>query len=295
MLIALQCLGLPLALLVSPPEKLIRSDGTRPTFNNRNRTLKGELRALGAVLKRKEILLLLPIFIGQGWGGTYNGNFMAAYFTVRSRALIAFVVAVASMILDMVSGGVFDIRRWRRSVKARSAWVFFFAIYTALWIWSIINQLDYNLNPPTLDWNSPGFGVGSGIVIIYRYGSLSLSLFHSLGARIDGEYRLLVEIVGVWIYWLLGTYDAHTDTLALTTGILRSAESLGSTFSFVVGATPHTSLLVNLIVSVAIFYASVPTTFWATWIVPDVPKGSVEDEDVESTVQAETLVVSEEK
>jgi hypothetical protein len=78
-LVALQCLGLPLALLISPPEKLIREDGKKPTFGTKKVTWKGQAKAFGKLFKRKEIVLLLPIFITEQWGQTYNGTYYPTY------------------------------------------------------------------------------------------------------------------------------------------------------------------------------------------------------------------------
>lgn len=71
-LIALQCCGPFLALLIAPPNKLIRSDGTKPSYSGSNRTWRSELFALGKTFTRKEIILLLPVVISSQWGQTYN-------------------------------------------------------------------------------------------------------------------------------------------------------------------------------------------------------------------------------
>ena len=90
------------------------------------------------------------------------------------------------------------------------------------------------------------------------------------------------------MYWILGTYDASVDSLALTTGLLRSCESLGSAFSYAVGAVNSASLMTNLIVGVVVFVASVPTGTWAAWAVPDaLDDGARSDEEgsVENVVE----------
>lgn len=75
-LIALQCLGLPLALVASPPEKVIHSDGTRGRVVAKNTTLKEEMRKTWNLLKRKQMFLLVPILIGFQWNTTYLGIYM---------------------------------------------------------------------------------------------------------------------------------------------------------------------------------------------------------------------------
>ncbi|THX49858.1 hypothetical protein D6D08_09916, partial [Aureobasidium pullulans] len=91
-LIGLTCAGLPLSLLISPPEKVIRRDGTKPVFTSGQTTLKQGCRDFWAVWKTKHIYMLIPIFITAQWGQTYNGNYLAAYFSVRGRTLAGFVV-----------------------------------------------------------------------------------------------------------------------------------------------------------------------------------------------------------
>lgn len=73
-LIALQCLGLPLALLVSSPGKVIRADGRRlPDPTKKNVSLVGEFRRLWALLRRRQMYLLVPVLIGFNWNTTYLG------------------------------------------------------------------------------------------------------------------------------------------------------------------------------------------------------------------------------
>ena len=74
----------------------------------------------------------------------------------------------------------------------------------------------------------------------------------------------------VWLYWILGTYDSHIDTLAYTTAILRNAESIGFAISFAIGANSNISLLTNLVVSCIVFGLSVPFTTYAAWNIEDV-------------------------
>lgn len=71
-LIALQCMGLPLALLVSPPEKIIRPNGERlPNNPNTYKSTLLELRKIWVLLQRKEVYLLIPILIGFQWNTVY--------------------------------------------------------------------------------------------------------------------------------------------------------------------------------------------------------------------------------
>ena len=76
-LIALQCLGLPLALLISRPEKVIRPDGSKLAVPaKKDVSVKEEFRKIWALFKRREMYLLIPIMVGFQWNGTYLGIYM---------------------------------------------------------------------------------------------------------------------------------------------------------------------------------------------------------------------------
>ncbi|KHE80501.1 MFS general substrate transporter [Neurospora crassa] len=75
-LIALQCLGLPFALLVSSPHKVIKADGTRLRDPTLNKTVKGEFKKIWSLFKRRQMYLLVPILIGFQWNSTYLGIYM---------------------------------------------------------------------------------------------------------------------------------------------------------------------------------------------------------------------------
>jgi len=76
-LIALQCMGLPLALLVSPPEKVIHRDGRKQADPTKGKAVLGEFKKLWSLLKRKQMYLLIPVLVGFAWNGTYLGIYMA--------------------------------------------------------------------------------------------------------------------------------------------------------------------------------------------------------------------------
>jgi hypothetical protein len=72
-LIALQCLGLPLALLISRPQKIIRPGGGKIPDPTNNRAILGEVGRWWALLKRKQMFMLIPVLVGFSWNGTYLG------------------------------------------------------------------------------------------------------------------------------------------------------------------------------------------------------------------------------
>ncbi|OBW64381.1 MAG: hypothetical protein AUREO_055520 [Aureobasidium pullulans] len=250
-LIGLTCAGLPLSLLISPPGKVIRRDGTKPVFTSRQTALKQGCRDFWAVCKMKHIYMLIPIFITAQWGQTYNGTYLAAYFSVRGRTLAGFVVTIVAIIVNLLMGFGMDSEFVRRPNRARYLWGIIATVYIISWIYQFINEVDFSRHEPELDFVDGGYGRGVGAYMVYR---------------------IACEACGTWMYWILGTYDAEIDKLALTSALLRSGESFGSTMSYAVGSTSSASLMTNLIVAFVVWIAAVPTTTWSALQVKDVTR-----------------------
>ncbi|KXH47491.1 hypothetical protein CNYM01_02865 [Colletotrichum nymphaeae SA-01] len=263
-LVAIQCLGLPLSLLLAPPNKLIRKDGKKPIFANSQRTFKTQFKGFLAQFKRREVLLLIPAFITAQWGVTYQGNYMAAYFTVRARTLAGFIIAVVGAISNVLAGWWLDSKHLKRTTQARWSWYFLLALFTLVWIWNLVVQERWaRKSPGEIDWVSESFGEGVAIFILYR---------------------IAYETVGVWLYWTLGTFDVEADTIALSMGVLRSGESLGSALAYAVGSVRSASLMTNLVISVVVFYVGAPATTWAALLVKDRLPGEVSDRDSDADI-----------
>lgn len=167
-LVGLTCAGLPLSLLLSSPEKLIRRDGTKPTARSSRTTFKQGFKDFWAVCKTKHIYMLVPIFITAQWGQTYNGNYLAAYFSVRGRTLAGFIVTIVGIVVNFVVGWFLDSKYLRRSTRSRVMWIAVAVIYVAGWIYQFINQADYQKEDTVFDWSSPGYARGLCAYLLYR-------------------------------------------------------------------------------------------------------------------------------
>lgn len=87
----------------------------------------------------------------------------------------------------------------------------------------------------------------------------------------------------MFVYWILGAFFDDIETLTLAVGLLRSFESVGSCLSFGIGAA-KIKPMVNLIVAFVMFSVTIPSTFAATFLVPERPvdeRKAVSDSDVD--------------
>ncbi|KAL6354956.1 hypothetical protein LRP88_12314 [Fusarium phalaenopsidis] len=260
-LIALQCLGLPLAFLISPPEKVIRSDGSRLPHTKTKKSVKDQAKKWAALLRRKQFYLLIPILVGFNWNSTYLGIYLVNYFSVRSRTLASLTSGIAATAANIFWGWFFDLKAISRPRLARITWVFLAVFMTALFGWQFAMELEYRgANPPvTLDWDLPGFGRGFAVQVLFMN---------------ESHY--------MFVYWILGTFFDDVETLTLAVGLVRSFESLGSCLAFGVGAA-KVAPLTNLIVAFVMFCISLPSTSFAVFLVPERPSENALGKDDDSS------------
>ncbi|KAL4762861.1 major facilitator superfamily domain-containing protein [Aspergillus foveolatus] len=256
-LIALQCLGLPLALLISHPSKVIRSDGSSIPDPTRQKAVLGEFRKLWAQVKKKHILLLIPILVGFNWNSTYQGIYLTNYFSVRARTLGSLTSGISATAANMFWGWVFDTQYLSRPKLARITWFTFAAIMLALFGWQFANEKLYEDTQPTIDWAQPNFGRGFAVNVLFRFMNESHYMF---------------------VYWILGVFNDDLETLTLTVGIVRCFESVGSCLAFGIGAA-KVSPMVNLIVAFVMFVLCIPSTSWVVFKVPEHPETAPMDDE----------------
>ncbi|OLN97162.1 UNC93-like protein 3 [Colletotrichum chlorophyti] len=275
-LIALQCLGLPLALLVSSPQKVIHSDGRKIADPTKNKAVMGEFRKWYGLLKRKQFFLLIPILIGFNWNSTYQGIYLTKYFSVRARTLGALTSGIAASAANIFWGWFYDLKCFSRPQLAKITWATFSVIMLGLFSWQVANEKLYEETVPkiTLDWATPGFGRGFAVNVLFRFMNESHYMF---------------------VYWIMGTFFDDIETLTLGVGLVRSFESVGSCLAFGIGAI-KVSPMVNLIVAFAMFVVCVPATTWAVFLVPERPvdnsKLELDNSSVDDSKVVDPVVVS---
>lgn len=84
-LIAISCCGAPIALLLSHPEKVIRSDGTKVPYM-RKTNISTEARGIWKQMKSQYMMLLIPVFLAGQFGVTYQGNYLTSKYSFFAPA-----------------------------------------------------------------------------------------------------------------------------------------------------------------------------------------------------------------
>ncbi|KAI8309392.1 hypothetical protein K4K61_001723 [Colletotrichum sp. SAR11_59] len=165
--VVLQCLGPLVALLLSPPDKVVRRNGTRVQIVERISD-SAELKELGRLMLRKEFLLV---------------SYLSLYFTIRARALASLVSALAQIAGTAALGSFLDWKRVSLTTRARVSYAFLMALIGGCWIWGTVVQADYARHKPSLDWDDAGFGRGWALYIMWQ---VNFALTYNFGYWLVG-------------------------------------------------------------------------------------------------------------
>ncbi|KAJ5100437.1 hypothetical protein N7456_006489 [Penicillium angulare] len=207
--VALQCLAVPLAIFLTRPENVQRSDGSAVRVVRQD-SWKAEMVELWKVTRRKDILLLLPVF-WAAYFNQYTGNFETYFFGVRARALIGLVSYLAALVSSWIISRFLDYQKL--AVKSRIVYSFYYVIvlHIIAWVYGWVVQEQYTSNPPSLDWSDKGFVKGLFVILLWQFSQQALQN---------------------WLYYLLSTMTDNISELSRLSGILRGQESFAQAVSY---------------------------------------------------------------
>ena len=131
----LMLIGAALGLMMYPWHKLVREDGTRVTLE-RQKTFMEEVQISGRVISTNWwIVFFAPMCWAVNYFGVYqNNDFNGVVFTVRGRALNAFLSGVTQVAAPWILYLFTDRLPMRRRQRAFWALVYVFAFINAIWI-----------------------------------------------------------------------------------------------------------------------------------------------------------------
>ncbi|TFB02848.1 hypothetical protein CCMA1212_005587 [Trichoderma ghanense] len=207
--IVLQCLAAPLALALSPPHKVQRSDGSKVIVKGEASFL-AEFKALYQTSRKRNVLLLLPVF-WAAYFNQYSGNFQAYYFSIRGRALIGFVSNFATLFSSQILSQWLDWTRFSVGKRLEYGYYYVVAVHVLSWVYGWVVSEQFTANPPTLDWSTPGFVKGFFVLFLWSFSQ---------------------QAAQSWLYYLVATMTDNMSELTRLTGILRGQESFAQAVSY---------------------------------------------------------------
>ncbi|KAF1998132.1 MFS general substrate transporter [Amniculicola lignicola CBS 123094] len=236
--VVLQCFGPAVAMLLSPPDKVQRHNGTKvkrlpqiPAMQELKETLK--------IFQRKEMILLVPYFLYVTWSLPYIGSYMSLYFSVRSRALASLVTTIGQVVATAIMGSFLDWKRLSLNQRAHYGFLALMTISCGTWVWAVVIQHKYGLHKPALDWDDSAFGEGWALYVFQQM-----------------EFALAYN----YSYWLIGFLAREPAEVVRYTSVARGVEAAGQC---VASGISSTKTPVSLIVSAGLLLA-----WWGVSLVP---------------------------
>ncbi|BGP43737.1 hypothetical protein JCM10450v2_007926 [Rhodotorula kratochvilovae] len=235
--IALQVFAVPVAFLVSGPNKVRRGDGSRITLPNQTST-KEQFRLLWKTVTTKKVGLLLPIFFASWFYWGLASSHLTLYYSVRARALASLLSAIAGVVATTLLGFFLDSQRIALVTRVRAGGAVVFTVFAGMLVWALVIQNDFTKhNPGKLDWTSPGFGRGFGMYVMLNAAGNALQNYL------------------YWIMSLLASGDVSTATRYA--GLLRGIESWGQCAAFGINSSKF-SLLYTVVINLVFYAVSLP-------------------------------------
>ncbi|KAK6956918.1 hypothetical protein Daesc_002200 [Daldinia eschscholtzii] len=241
--IAIMCLGLPIALCLSPAKKVWRRDGTLVVVR-KEVTWRAEFQAVGKLLASRRVLLLLPAFFISYFYNGFVSTWLTKYFAVRSRAFSSFFTNFAGVFSSFIIASLLDRQSIHIRTRARVAFIAIVTILIGTWIWASILQKRFYDAPvaPVFDWFKGGFGSAYALVFFWQFGGQAFQQY---------------------LYWLVGQYATDLSSLSHHTGILRGVEALGQTVAWAMQSEGNANHFVSIGLNFGITVLCIPFT----WIV----------------------------
>ncbi|GJN94444.1 hypothetical protein Rhopal_007524-T1 [Rhodotorula paludigena] len=197
----------------------------------------------------------------------YINSWFSLYFTVRARALGAFVNACFGVLINFALGAFLDSNRLSKKIRARISFCFIMACLGGVWIWATVLQLEFIDDPPKLDWSDgTRFGRGLAMYLLFYstyYGkSASFKLRHCMTSGLVKRSLLPIQNQ---LYWSLSQLARHPTELLRLSSFLRGMESAGSAVGYGISAAKQLPFTVPLGINFGLWGVAFSTALMTIW------------------------------
>ncbi|KAI4662350.1 uncharacterized protein J4E79_004639 [Alternaria viburni] len=217
----IECMALPFAFLISPLERVVRSDGTRILVSEKIGTIM-EFKQIKITMTSK--LILLSAFWAI-WSFFYSGTwstYLGTYFSVRARALSSLISPFFCIVGCFGLGFILDLKGVSQRRRAQIGLFTVVLLNLGVYIWSIVMQVGFNSNDPgKIDWDDS----------LYARSFLPYFFVQTTGPLSQS-----------YMYWLLSSFA--TDAQAF-----RCLEAIGQAISYGMNTQIKTSPLIGFCVT----------------------------------------------
>ncbi|KAH7135665.1 major facilitator superfamily domain-containing protein [Dendryphion nanum] len=224
----IECMALPFAFLISPLERVVRSDGTRILVSEKLSS-KQEFKRIKVTMTSK--LILLSAFWAI-WSFFYSGTwstYLGTYFAVRARALSSLVSPFFCIVGCFGLGFILDSKGVSQRRRAQMGLFTVVILNLGVYIWSIIMQVRFNANSPgKIDWDDS----------LYARSFLPYFFVQTTGPLSQS-----------YMYWLLSSFATDAQANVRNGAAFRCLEAVGQAISYGMNTQIKTSPLIGFCVT----------------------------------------------
>ncbi|KAK2767524.1 hypothetical protein FQN54_003681 [Arachnomyces sp. PD_36] len=233
--VIIESLALPFAFLITPFERVIRSDGTKivtaetlPTkaeFKRISKTITSRLIALSS-------LWALWSFFYSGTWSTYLGT----YFSVRARSLSSLISPFFCIIGCFGLGFILDMKHLNQRRRAQIGLYTVVILNIGVYIWSIIMQTKFNHHDPGhIDWDE---GLYPSSFLPYFFVQTTGPLSQS------------------YMYWLISSFATDAQENVRNGAAFRCIEAIGQAIAYGMNTQTTSNPLIGFCVTFALLGAA---------------------------------------
>ncbi|TGZ76253.1 MFS general substrate transporter [Ascodesmis nigricans] len=214
--LVLMLAGAVLAFFLIPPEKIVRSDGTR-VQRLRHPSALMEVKGLWTTMQTDPyILLLFPLFWASNWFYTYQFNCYNVFmFNTRTKAFTGLFYWVSQIIGSLLYGFFLDNQRLGRRSRAIWGGVVLFVIVNVVWGGGLKAELQ--MARP----KDPANPVEFRRMDVFDDGFFGYLFLYMCYGFLDSTWQ-------TYAYWLMGALSNETRKLAYFSGYYKGIQSAGA-------------------------------------------------------------------
>ncbi|CAG7967433.1 unnamed protein product [Penicillium nalgiovense] len=225
--VIIECLALPFALLITPFERVVRSDGTQ-IVTSETLSTKMEIKRIAKTMTSRLIVLSS---IWALWSFFYTGTwttYLGTYFTVRSRALSSLISPFFCIIGCFGLGFILDMKSLSQRRRAQIGLYTVVILNFGVYIWSIIMQVKFNRQDPgAIDWDD---GLYPSSFLPYFFVQTTGPLSQS------------------YMYWLLSSFATDAQENVRNGAAFRCIEAIGQAIAYGMNTQTTSNPLIGLYV-----------------------------------------------
>ncbi|KAI0160058.1 MFS general substrate transporter [Hypoxylon sp. FL1284] len=231
----IESLALPFAFLISPLERVVRSDGTRILVSEKLSS-KQEFKLIRPTWSSKLILLSALWAI---WSFFYSGSwstYLGVYFSVRARALSSLISPFFCIVGCFGLGFILDIKSLSQRRRAQLGLFTVAILNLGVYIWSIVMQVKFNnANPGKIDWDES----------LYASSFLPYFFVQTTGPLSQS-----------YMYWLLSSFATDAQSNVRNGAAFRCLEAVGQAISYGMNTQITADPLIGFCVTFALMAAA---------------------------------------